>query len=215
MARALTRIKHRKAETFGGGNREPERELTLEEAREKYAVGTEELLVAELRGLAAEKEIQKEALNGYNRQKTRAGKAFIAYMLANDIEPGKAEVQVGEVGYGYDYSSGETIDPEKLFGLFEKKKITREQFLKSISVPKDAAKRNIGDHILITIIGDKQGKTLDIRTRELDLPAKVPTVVRNGMKPKPAGRIKRTNVEKPGSAVRAPAKRIRRQRIIR
>ena len=214
MARTVTKIRKRQnADTFGG-NRAP-KELTLEEARATYEMGTRERLFAELKALEVCKAAAREQTNATNRQKTQAGKAFTAHLMAQGIEVGKAEVHMGDTAYGYDYSTSDTIPAEKLYELFEKKKITKDQFLRSISVSKDAAKRNIGEHILVTITDDKKGKTLDIRTRELDVPAKEETLVINTPKPKPAGKLNRANENKPGSAVRAPVKRIRRMRVIR
>lgn len=210
MARTTTRtrIKVRKK---GGDAPKPEI-LTLEEARAKYEPGTLELLLAELGGLESIKDEARELTNKANRQKTKCGKAFTAFSIVRNLEPG-AEVHINGTAYSHDYATSEGIPAEDLYALVTKKQITLEQFLKSVSVVKEAAKRNLGDHILVRVAKPKKGNKLDIRARDLDKPVPTPLVIPHPNKPAPSGKLNRENEDKP--SVGTKVSKVRRTRRIR
>lgn len=153
-----------------GGPKTP-KPLTLEEIRERYDFGTRERVVAECEELERMREASREATNAQNRAKTQTGKAFRALIADEIIEPGD-ELHIGESAFSFDFAYSDDIDVEALYKLVQAGKVKLDDFLRSISVSKDAASKFIGEHVLMKVTNsDQPGKSMDVRVRKLDKPA--------------------------------------------
>lgn len=85
---------------------------------------------------------------------------------------------MGDTGYRLDVASSEKIDVKTFYNLLKKGDITLDQFLASISVSKDAAKKACGDFIVAKIAVTTPGTKADIRTRDLPVKVAYPEIVR-------------------------------------
>lgn len=157
----------------------PGNELTIEEARKQYALGSMELAVAEIKELKKLKAVAKEHGNTATRQETKVKGAIKSYSLAQELKPDD-EVLIDDTAYSYNVTYSERIDVKGLYKMFKDKEITEAEFLMSISVSKADAERTIGQHRLMSITVPTPGKTLGVRTRALDAPVTQPQLRRAG-----------------------------------
>jgi hypothetical protein len=104
-------------------------------------------------------------------------------MIADEtIELGD-EIQIGDMGFKFDYHTSESIDVKALYQMVVEGKVPLDSFCKSVYVNKDTASKLIGDHVLRGITKEKIGNRADIRIRDLDEPVAKPKIVR---KPPPS-----------------------------
>lgn len=192
---------------------EPPKEVSIEEARDRYQFGTKERAVAELQEFSRHKDVAREANNAQNRAKTQAGKAMKALVTDAELAIGD-EIQIGEEAFAWDYAREDVIDPKGFYELFQKGKITEDDFFKSLSVLKSVATTRIGEHILGDITSETVGKTADIRVRKLDNPVKTPRIVK---RPPPRAKKKldrSTDIAPAVANVNNPVRSLRRRRNI-
>lgn len=148
---------------------EAQRQPTLDELREKHALGTVgrvDIEAREYRKLAA---IAKEHSNAANRQKTQIKNAVKSLAREEDLKP-EDVILVEDDEYRYDVTNTEKVNIDKLFGLYTAKKITLDQLKASVSVVKSEAERVIGPHVINSITDKVKGKTLDIRVSAAKTP---------------------------------------------
>ena len=193
------------------GKPKKQRELSIEEARLKYDIGSRDLTVAELKERDRVKDFAREATNAGNRQNTTAKNAFKAFSLAEELSP-ETEIQIDATGYRYDVTHTERIDPDDFLKLFESKKISRETYLQCVSVQVAPATLLIGAHVLKKIKKQVDGKEWDIRTRDLDQPVTGVKVVK-AEPPKPGNKLRRDVEQAP--AMPGGMKRIKKRRRIK
>lgn len=76
-------------------------------------------------------------------------------------------------GFRFDYNQTETevIPPEDFLALYERGEITKEQFLKCISVGKANVDTHVGSDVTLKLSQTKIGKEFDVRVTELDIDA--------------------------------------------
>jgi hypothetical protein len=84
-------------------------------------------------------------------------------LITNNQLPYGVAVQVRDCVYKYTTSDSEKIVPEKWLELYDKKRISRKQFLEAITVNKDAAKRSAGADLVDRILEIVKGTTMDMR----------------------------------------------------
>lgn len=131
-----------------------------------------EKLSNELRSLAIayvnEKARAKEHTNAVNRLKTQLKNFFKERIIKKEWQLGTYAVTSG---LRLDYSANEStyIDPEDFLEMYQKKKITKEQFLKCISVQKGAVSTHLGSDIALQLERETEGDKLDIRIKELSI----------------------------------------------
>ena len=110
--------------------------------------------------------LSKDASNAANRQKTKLRNAIKNHWTVNQLPIGSF-IRAGGIEFRYEATESSIIDPEEVLSLFEKKEITREQFLSMMKVSATDAKKVLGgDQVAdftTTVIGD----TVDIRTQSL------------------------------------------------
>lgn len=121
-------------------------------------------------------------------------------MIKNVFKSGikNQQFQVGTYvladGFRFDYSQTETevIEPSDFFALYEKKQITREQFLKCISVRKGDVDTHVGSDVSLQLARSKIGKDFDVRVKMLDIdaPAERVMVTPDSQKPIVRSRIR-------------------------
>lgn len=169
-------------------------EVTIEEARTLYPVGSLELVIAELKESDRLDAIAKEHGNAKNRQDTKAAGAVRSYALATGLQPAD-ELQIGESGYRYDVTHSEKVSVEGLYKMHKDGKITDGEFLRSITVNKADAEKAIGPHKLLSITTVTDGKKLDIRKRKLDAAVEKPTIVKSNHRVEP--KLNNTQQEAP------------------
>jgi hypothetical protein len=191
----------------------PPKELTLEEARERYELGTEERAFAELKHLASFKEEARKVTNAENRQKTQAKKALKALVAGEVLDLGD-EIYVGEKAYSYDFARSESVDRQALYYLVKKGDVKLEDFLKCIYVNKEMASKLIGDHILLKITKPETGKTADIRSRDLDKTVERPRIVKKPLPPAAKKKLDRSQDIAPVVNVSNPVRRFKRRRTV-
>jgi hypothetical protein len=143
-----------------------EKSVSLEESRKKFDFGTLQRIAAEGAEYHRLKEIAKEHTNALNRQNTQLKNAIKAVLKVEDLMP-EDEVWYDDTAYRFDYASSEKLPTEEILKLFEQKKITRDQFLGSISVNKADAVRLIGSFQVEKLLVKEKGNKADVRTRDL------------------------------------------------
>ena len=156
-----------------------EEPLILERLREKYEFGTLERIADEGTEFRRLKEVAKEHTNALNRQSTQLKNSIKKVLQKENLGP-EDWIHYDDTGYKFDVASSERLPVEAIFNLYETKKITKEQFLKCISVSKSEASRVIGSFIVEKLVETTPGKTADVRTKELTEKekTKVPLIVR-------------------------------------
>lgn len=158
--------------------------MPLEDAREKYEIGTIERALIELAEVTRLTDISREATNAVNRAKTQSSKALNGLVLNETIQKGDKLI-VGDVAYSYDYAISESLPFEKIFKLYEDGQITKETFFKVCSVSKTTAVTLIGAHIVDDLTDTKIGNKADIRTEKLPKPITEPYRIEKKKPPKP------------------------------
>jgi hypothetical protein len=192
----------------------PPKELTLEEIRERYDLGTEERAIAELKFLGTFKVAARDVLNAENRQKTQARKALKALVAGEVIDLGD-EIHVGEKAYSFDFAKSESVDRKALYALVKKGDVSIDDFLKCIYVNKEMASKLIGDHILLKITKTETGKNADIRSRDLDRPVERPRIVKKPLPPASKTKLDRSqDFAAPVANVSSGVRRFKRRRTV-
>ncbi len=94
---------------------------------------------------------------------------------------------IGDQVFSYDYATSESLPTEEFFKLYESGKISRDIFLRCISVGKDMAVKLVGAHIIDDLLVTKIGNKADMRIEQLDKPIDEPyKIVR---KPPPVAKV--------------------------
>ncbi len=120
---------------------------------------------------AAAHEEARDKTNAANRIKTELRNAIKGYWTEQKLPIGSF-IRAG--GYEFRYEANETteLDTDAVLTMFEKEEITREQFLRLISISKSEAKNVLGADMVadleVTSVGDK----LDVRMEALAVEAK-------------------------------------------
>jgi len=156
------------------------------------------------------REEAKEVTNKLNREKTVLKNIFKDGIKNRQFVVG---TYIQHNGFQFDYNQTATdiIEPEDFVSLWESGQITKEQFLKCISVQKGAVDTHVGSDVTLSLSKTKTGKDFDIRIKELDIDTpKESVIVIPDTKNAPLAR--RKPVRKP-VAVAAAKPTIRRIRI--
>lgn len=185
-------------------------ELTIEQVRDKFPLGTLPRTVAELRELQIIKDAARELTNKASRTKTVVGKAMSALVLNDTIARGD-RICIGDTAYFYDYAESDSISFDELLKLFEKGEISREAFTKSCKVNKDVATKLIGAIVLEDITTHKIGDKLDIRSEDLEKPIDEP--FRIVKKPKPEPKVQKSQQQPVAVSTGVSQKPVRRIRL--
>lgn len=114
------------------------------------------------------RDVAKDATNAVNRGKT---------VLKNVFKDGIKNQQfvIGTYalygGYRFDYNQTESdiIETADFFALYESGQITRDQFLKCVSVQKGAVDTHIGSDVTLRLAKSRIGKEFDVRVTQLDI----------------------------------------------
>jgi hypothetical protein len=188
------------------------KELTLEEIRERHEFGTTERAIGECQELVRLKDAAKELVNATNRQKTQAGKAFKA-LVADDTLAYGDEIQIGTLGFTFDYAKSDSIDAAALYAKVVSGDVPLADFLKCVYINKDMANKVIGSHIVDSVVQPTVGKKADIRIRDLDKAVPAAKIVRKPPVAPPKSKIDRSG-EVPVANVNNPTGRVRPRRRI-
>ena len=116
------------------------------------------------------REAAKTANNAVNREKTVLKNVFKDGIKNRAMVIG---TYVLHGGYRFDYSQTESsvIEPEDFLKLLEAGEITRDQFLRCISVQKGNVDTHVGSDVGLRLSKSKTGKEFDVRVSELDIDA--------------------------------------------
>ena len=187
----------------------PPKELTIEEARETYDVGTIERLLAEIKYYRELDEQSRENSNAKNRAKTQVAKNFKALIADGKLARGD-NVIIHDQAFSWDFARSVDINAEEFLALYEKKQISKEIFLQCISVTKGITEKLLGGPMLADLLVDNIGKTPDVRKLDLDKPIDAPFKI-VPHKPAPP-KIKKTQTMPVGTTANRAGRRIRTNR---
>ena len=114
------------------------------------------------------KKAASEATNAVNRQKT-----VLKNIFKERIKTGKWELgtYVEAAGTRFDYSvtEKEVIEPEDFLAMYENGDITKEQFLRCISVQKGSVDTHVGSDVTLKLANKVHGDSYDVRTSDMDI----------------------------------------------
>lgn len=102
------------------------------------------------------------ASNKANQEKTKLKNEFTEFLRENEYPVG-TQVRYEDKLFSYARTEAEVIPPEKWLEMFEKKKISREQFLDALSVGKTRANQIIGADQVKAIEQIVMGDKADLR----------------------------------------------------
>jgi hypothetical protein len=111
-------------------------------------------------------EAAREAANLDNRTKTELRNAVKAYWSEEALPVGSF-IRASGLEFRYEATKSTVIDPDKVLELYEKKIITREQFLRMVSIAKGEAKNVLGGDQVAAFEIEEVGDKIDIRVETL------------------------------------------------
>lgn len=111
---------------------------------------------------------KKDATNAFNRSNTVIRNMFKERVQAKDWHLGTFIHYKGH-RIAYDSSESTVIEPDSLYQLLKDGEITKEQFLKCISVRKGDVSTHIGSDISLTLEKPVKGDNYTVKIKELPL----------------------------------------------
>jgi hypothetical protein len=118
--------------------------------------------VSEFAGLL---EKAKEATNAANRGKTKLRNAVKGHWTENGIPVGSF-IRSDGLEVRFEATESERIDAERVLQLYEDKKISRDQFLRMVSIGKAEAKNVLGGDLVLEYTVKEVGQKADIRVSQ-------------------------------------------------
>lgn len=104
----------------------------------------------------------REKTNEANRIKTELRNSIKNYWTAQQLPIGSF-IRAGGMEFRYEANETTTLDADAIMKMYENKEITREQFLRMVSISKSEAKNVLGADVVadleVTTVGDK----IDVR----------------------------------------------------
>lgn len=116
----------------------------------------------------AKKKVKQLAESEFNKANTALKNAVKADLAANDATPGSFYSFLGQ-RIAYEVSVGNAIAPEDLMVEYEQGRITRDQFLRCISVVLGETANAVGGDVVAALTQSLPGKTPDMRQKELSV----------------------------------------------
>lgn len=108
----------------------------------------------------------RDKTNEANRIKTELRNAIKNYWTAQQLPIGSF-IRAGGMEFRYEANETTTLDAEAVLKMYEAKEITREQYLRMVSISKSEAKNVLGADMVadleVTTVGDK----IDVRMESL------------------------------------------------
>lgn len=114
----------------------------------------------------AKKKVKQLADSEFNKANTALRNGVKADLAANDATPGSFYSFLGQ-RIAYEVSVGNAIAPEDLLVEYENGNITRDQFLRCITVGLGQTADAIGGDMVAALSQELPGKTPDMRQKEL------------------------------------------------
>jgi len=114
------------------------------------------------------RDVAKDATNAVNRGKTVLKNVFKDGIKNSQFVIG---TYVLHGGYRFDYSQteSEVIETNDFLTLYESGQITRDQFIKCVSVQKGSVDTYIGSDVTLRLVKNRIGKEFDVRITQLDI----------------------------------------------
>lgn len=108
----------------------------------------------------------RDATNEANRIKTELRNAIKAYWTEQQLPIGSF-IRAGGMEFRYEANETTSLDSEAVLAMYEKKEITREQFLRMMTISKSEAKNVLGADMVADLETTSVGDKLDVRIETL------------------------------------------------
>lgn len=114
------------------------------------------------------KEQARETGNAANREKTQL-KNVIADLWASNGYPIGTFIHCGGVRIMYEAADRQVLDTDAVLKLYDNEKISRETFLRMISISTAEARKSLGGDLVTSLTKEVAGEKADIRIEELPI----------------------------------------------